>query len=82
MDIAIEGGEVIPRSLGERTYPHKIIWTPTNRRIANIPSAAYTGETPIHRAQKVFGKFPMKFPMIPRPTPIKDVLTKAFRRVR
>jgi len=73
-DIAIEGGEVVPRSIGEKIPPHQRIWTPLSRRIGMIPAAAYTGETPIHRAQKLLS-IPRSYPIIfERPTPVYDFL--------
>lgn len=80
MDIAVEGGEVVPRSIGESKYPHQTLWD-RNRRIGNIPAAAYTGETPIHRAQKIISKLPNLMPIIPRQTPVKNALRNLFPRI-
>ena len=80
MDIAIEGGEVVPRSIGETQRPHQLIWN-ARRKIANIPIAAYGGETPIHRAQKIRAKLPNLMPIVGRPTPIKNKLRTLFPRI-
>jgi len=80
-DIAIDGGEVVPRTIGEKLYPPTEIWTPTSRAIGRIPAAAYTGETPIHRAQKVMARLPGLLPIINRPTPGKNLLRKLMPRI-
>ena len=80
MDIAIEGGEVVPRSIGESRRPHQLLWD-SRRKIANIPIAAYGGETPVHLAQKIRSKLPNIIPIVQRPTPVKDVLKNLFSRV-
>ena len=80
-DIAIDGGDIVPRSIGEKLYPPTEIWTPTSRPIGRIPAAAYTGETPIHRAQKVMARLPGLLPIVNRPTPIKNLLRKFMPRI-
>jgi hypothetical protein len=69
---------VNPRSIGESRFPHQILWTPFTRNLGFIPAAAYTGETPIHRAQRTTSIFLTRFPLISRPAPILKRLRGAL----
>lgn len=77
-DIAVDGGEVVPRSIGESVHYRTII-PPLSRPLANFPIVAVRGETPIHRAQKIVSRIPQ--PMFPRPTPLKYLLMKFLPRI-